>query len=281
MSALKSTLLEQPLDSLFEAPRLPAYRLPKLLEELYGGPLGFAQPCLYANFVATIDGIVALEQREKSGTMISGGSPADRFVMGLLRGCAEAVVVGAGTFRATPKHRWTADHIFPALSDEFAELRRALGRTPQPTLVVVSGSGELDTEHPGLEGHSLVLTTGAGEARLRGRLPAGCELRALGEDQPEADVVMKAVRSEGFNVVLTEGGPSLLGPLIARRLLDELFLTVAPRLAGRATDSYRKSLVEGADVLGLPGASARLLSLRKHGSYLFLRYRLGDVSTDE
>lgn len=281
MSALKSTLLEQPLDSLFEAPRLPAYRLPKLLEELYGGPLGFAQPCLYANFVATIDGIVALEQREKSGTMISGGSPADRFVMGLLRACAEAVVVGAGTFRATPKHRWTADHIFPALSDEFAELRRALGRTPQPTLVVVSGSGELDTEHPGLEGPSLVLTTAAGEARLRGRLPAGCELRVLGEDQPEADVVMEAVRSEGFNVVLTEGGPSFLGPLVARRLLDELFLTVAPRLAGRAKDSDRKSLVEGADVLGLPGASARLLSLRKHGSYLFLRYQLGDVSTDE
>lgn len=281
MSALKSILLEQPLDCLLEAPGLPVYRLPKLLEELYGGHLGFVEPCLYANFVATIDGIVAVEQREKSGTLISGGSPADRFVMGLLRACAEAVVVGAGTFRATPKHRWTAEHIFPSLSDEFAELRRALGRTPQPTLVVVSGSGQLDTRHPGLDGPSLVLTTSAGERRLCGRLPAGCELRALGEDSPEADAVMEAMRSEGFNVVLTEGGPSFLGPLVARRLLDELFLTVAPRLAGRAPDSNRKSLVEGADVLGLPGASARLLSLRKHGSYLFLRYRLGDVRTDQ
>src|SRR5262249_37516418 len=146
---------------------------------------------------------------------------------------------------------------------------------------VVSGSGELDTGHRGLEGPSLVLTTAAGEARLRGRLPAGCDLRALGEDRPEADVVIEAVRSEGFKVVLTEGGPSFLGALVARRLLDELFLTVASRLAGRAEDSDRKSLVEGADVVGLPGARARLLSVRKYGSHLFLRYRLGDVGPDE
>jgi hypothetical protein len=44
--------------------------------------------------------------------------------MGLLRACAEAVIVAGGTFRATPNHKWTADHIFPALADAFDRLRR-------------------------------------------------------------------------------------------------------------------------------------------------------------
>ena len=90
---------------LFEDPGLPAYRIPQALIELYGGSIGFPELCLYANFVASIEGIVALEQQERSGTVISGGSQADRFVMGLLRACAEAVVVAGGTFRATPNHR--------------------------------------------------------------------------------------------------------------------------------------------------------------------------------
>jgi hypothetical protein len=75
------------------APRFPCWRGayeedPQLRAEF----LGFPELRLYAGFVPSIDGIVALEQRESSGTVISGGSHADRFVMGLLRACAEAVV---------------------------------------------------------------------------------------------------------------------------------------------------------------------------------------------
>ena len=86
---------------------------------------------------------------------------------------------------------------------------------------------------------------------------------------------MDAIRAEGFSTVLTEGGPIFLGQLVAEQLLDELFLTVAPRLIGPDRQGSRKSLVEGADVLGKPGAEARLLSVRMHRSDLFLRYRLG------
>jgi riboflavin biosynthesis pyrimidine reductase len=81
--------------------------------------------------------------------------------------------------------------------------------------------------------------------------------------------------------VLTEGGPSFLGQLVAEQLLDELFLTVAPWLVGPALEGRRKSLVEAADVLGRAGAGARLLSLREQRSYLFLRYRLGEVDGHE
>ena len=127
------------------APRFPCWRGayeedPQLRAEF----LGFPELCLYADFVPSIDGIVALEQRESSGTVISGGSPADRFVMGLLRACAEAVVVAGGTFRATPNVRWTAGHIFPALADEFKRMRRDLKRAAEPTLVVVSARGDIN-----------------------------------------------------------------------------------------------------------------------------------------
>jgi riboflavin biosynthesis pyrimidine reductase len=93
--------------------------------------------------------------------------------------------------------------------------------------------------------------------------------------------VIDAVRAEGFRTVLTEGGPSFLGQLVAEQLLDQLFLTVAPRLVGPGLEGSRKSLVEAADVLGRVGADGRLLSLRRHRSYLFLRYRLGEVDGHE
>src|SRR5205814_8393664 len=51
-----------------------------------------------ANFVESLDGVVALpEARGESGGVVSGGSEADRFIMGLLRACADAVLIGAGT----------------------------------------------------------------------------------------------------------------------------------------------------------------------------------------
>ncbi len=276
MTRSARAILERPLECLLEDPGLITYRLPRRLTELYGGSIGFSQPRLYANFVASIDGIVALERREESGSTISGHNLADRFVMGLLRACAEAVVVAAGTFRATPGHRWTADHVFPSLAAAFGELRSELGIASQPTLVLVSASGNIDPGHPALREPSMILTTREGASRLRGSVPRSCEIRVLGEDNPSAGAVIDAIHSEGFRVVLTEGGPTFLGRLIAEGLVDELFLTIAPRLIGQARQGGRKSLVEGADVLGLPDAVGRLSSIRLHGSYVFLRYVLGE-----
>ncbi len=52
----------------------------------YGGDLGFAGPCLYANFIASPDGVTALgPEYPSSGSAISGCEPADRFAMALLR----------------------------------------------------------------------------------------------------------------------------------------------------------------------------------------------------
>jgi hypothetical protein len=56
--------------------------------------------------------------------------------------------------------------------------------------------------------------------------------------------------------------------------VDELFLTVSPLIAGRPPLASRFGLVEGSGFLPDRRLAGRLLSLRRHGDHLFLRYAL-------
>lgn len=257
-----------PLQVLFERDGLPAFDLPEPLRDCYGGRLGLAERCVYANFVASVDGVVALRTEEESGHIISGGSEADRFVMGMLRACADAVLLGAGTFRKASGHLWRAEAIYPEGAPLFAQVRESLGLPPHPPLVLVTASGEIDAGEPALR-DAILVTTPAGEARLRGRLPLTTRVRSgairLGE-------LLEELRSQGYRRILTEGGPSLASELAAEGLLDELFLTRSPSLFGRLSADGRKSLVDGVDLRGRP---VDLLSVRRSDSYLFLRYAIG------
>src|SRR6266446_600785 len=150
----------EPFEVLYEADGLPAYKLPVDLHHLYGN-LGFATPALYSNFVASMDGVVTLGSKPSAGSILSGKYPADRFLMGLLRACADAVVIGAGTLRATPGHLWTPAHVFPDLAPEFASLRQTLGLGLEPRLVLLTATGDLDFKHPALMNGAVVLTTRA------------------------------------------------------------------------------------------------------------------------
>ena len=164
--------LPPPLAVLYERAGLPAWPLPRVLAEVYGGDLGFRQPCVYANFVASVDGVTALgPEYPSSGSAISLHDPADRFVMGLLRACADVVLIGAGTLRATPGHRWTPAYVCPAAADGYAALRRTRGLPVDPLLAVVTARGDIPAGHPALRADALILTTAAGARRLHGRLP--------------------------------------------------------------------------------------------------------------
>ena len=247
--------------------------LPFELERIYAG-IGFAPLAMYSNFVSSIDGVTTLGEGTSAGSVISGKYPADRFLMALLRACADAVVIGAGTLRATPGHLWTPAHVFPQQAESLAGLRRSLGRTPEPRLVVISASGAFDASHVAIQHGALIFTTKRGADACRHRVPSSCEVVVMGEgEQVDVVAVVHELRNRNLGVLLTEGGPNLMGQLIDRGLLDEAFLTVSPVVAGQA-ETRRLGMVEGVELLPKRGAWSRLLSARRHGDYLFLRYRL-------
>jgi riboflavin biosynthesis pyrimidine reductase len=262
------------LDLLYEEKNATSFPLPAELRAAYGGDLGFPSPRVFANFVSSVDGVVALEERAESGGIISSGDQGDRFVMGLLRACADGVLVGAGTFRKAGPHLWYPDRIFPEGAQAWAELRRNLGLAERPRLVLLSASGDVDPAHPALRDGAIVIVSPRGEPRLRGRLPAGARLAVVEEDPISFAKVLAIARGEGLQLLLTEGGPTLAGRLLAENLLDELFLTTSPLLLGRHGGDNRKSLVDGVDLRAAGTGKLALASVRQRGSFLYLRYSL-------
>jgi riboflavin biosynthesis pyrimidine reductase len=230
-----------PLELLYEAAGPPAVPLPSELAALYPGTLALPDECLYVNFVETLDGVVALPDVPRSNRIISDESDADLFVMALLRACADAVVVGSHTLLASPRNRWTADAAYPDAADALRELRRSIGAPDEPDVVVLSRVRELQSD-------------------------------VLGERLLVRDSVADAVaelRRRGARRILCEGGPTLFGSLLVDGLVDELFLTVSPVLAGRGL-----SLVEGVELLPHTRVAGELAGVRRHASHLFLHYRL-------
>jgi riboflavin biosynthesis pyrimidine reductase len=75
-------------------------------------------------------------------------------------------------------------------------------------------------------------------------------------------------------LVLLEGGPHVMGDFFAEELLDELFLTLAPQVAGRAGQApERPGLVAGRLLAPDQPAWSTLTSVLRAGDHLFLRYR--------
>lgn len=222
----------------------------------------------------TIDGVVAIPGVERSNALIADSSDDDRFLMGLLRACADAVVVGSGTMLASPRGTWRAEKAYPPAGDAFGELRRRLGKPERPAVAVVTAGGSIDVSHPALAEGAIVLTTGRAAPDLRASLP-GAEVVALGDgEQVEPGAAVDALHERGHSLVLSEGGPTLLAALLGAGRVDELFLTVSPLLAGRAPGDVRLSLVEGLPLLPEVRAGAELRSVRRGASHLFLRYGL-------
>ena len=262
------------LEVLFEADGMPATELPVALADLYGGAIGFPEPRLFANFVSTIDGVVAIPSIPNSNALVAGDSESDRFVMGLLRAFADVVLIGAGTLAASPIGTWRPDRVYPAAAEPFAELRRSRGRPEQPEVAILTGRGSIDPSHPVLASGAIVLTSTSGAERLDGDLPAASTLIALGE-APTLDLrrAVAALHERGHSLVLSEAGPHTFGGLVQAGLADELFLTVSPLLAGDRGAGSRFGLAESVELMP-PGTRNRLLGVRRHDDYLFLRYGL-------
>src|SRR5665213_446967 len=130
----------------------PEAILPEGLRARYDGNLSFPpapdqRPYCIANFVSTLDGVVSFNIRGQSeGAQISNSNQEDRFIMGLLRASADAVVVGAGTLQAAGLlGSWLPEAIYPAAKDLYRKYRtEVLGKPEYPLSVIVTGTGGLD-----------------------------------------------------------------------------------------------------------------------------------------
>jgi riboflavin biosynthesis pyrimidine reductase len=264
----------EPFRVLAEDEDLPRWEVPEQLVELYGAAIGLDEPCVVANFVESLDGVVAVPGLPRSHAVIGDDSEADRFVLALVRACSDAVLVGPGTLLASPQGTWRVDRAYPPAAEAFAALRARRGRPEQPLVAVVTTGASLDPAHRVLEAGALVLTTEGAAPRLRRSVPGAAEVVAVNDGNTvDPARALDVLRDRGCSVVLTEAGPSLFGSLVASRLVDELFLTVSPLLAGRA-EHPRLGLVEGVELLPQTRIAGRLRSVRAHGSHLFLRYGL-------
>jgi riboflavin biosynthesis pyrimidine reductase len=241
------------------------------LEEEYGAPLLIGDGRVAVNFVSTIDGIVSFGRTADDSRVVGGGIIADRTVMAMLRAVAGVIVVGAGTLRATLNHQWTPDALIPKRAADLRALRKAAGLPPElAPLLVVSASGDIPADadavkRPAVPVHVLTPagTLSATQALRKGPQPW---------QQVSSDAIVAAATALGGAPILCEGGPHLFGSLLEGAVPVELFLTVAPQLAGRsAATPERRSLVEGAALA--PFASpATLRSARRAGDHLLLRY---------
>jgi riboflavin biosynthesis pyrimidine reductase len=271
-----------PLEVLYEMAGGSEVPLPPALGQVYGPlllPSHPARPAIIANFVTTLDGVVSLNVPGKSGGgPISGENQYDRMTMGLLRAVADAVVVGAGTLRAVSQHRWTPAHAAPAFAEAYQSLRTSLGKADPPLNVIVTASGAIDLSLPVFQSGEvpvLVVTTSEGAQRIGDReLPPSTRIAAVpGAGRLGARAVLRAVHdAHPSTVILVEGGPHLLGDLFAEGCLDELYLTLAPQVAGRVATVERPGLVAGRLFAPEQPLWGTLASLRRAGSHLLMRY---------
>jgi 5-amino-6-(5-phosphoribosylamino)uracil reductase len=186
-------------------------------------------------------------------------------IFGTLRALADVVVVGAETVRQ--------EGYRPARArEEFAALREAAGQGPAPAIAVVTAGLELDFTLP-LFTSPLVPTlilTGAAAApdRMATAEKAGARIVIAGDgigiDPARA---VQALAGLGHTRLLTEGGPRLLGQLVAAGVLDELCLTVSPMLT--AGDAQR---IAGGPSVTVPHRFT-LTSLLEEEGFLFSRYQ--------
>jgi riboflavin biosynthesis pyrimidine reductase len=262
--------------------------LPEELRIAYGGdlrfpPSGSPRPYVIGNFVSTVDGVVSYQIAGQSGGGdISGFDGADRFIMGLLRASADAVMVGSGTLHQTaPEHVFAADWVYPEARDLYERYRsEALQKTAPPLQVVVSGSGRVDLTRaifrtPGIR--TLIVTTPAGRDLLAASGAASLastEVRPLAGPIIPATSVLELLRAEfGVSLLLHEGGPTLFGRFLADGCVDELFLTIAPQVSGRNRQPLRPGFVAGVEFVPQTAPRLDIVSLKERGSHLYLRYR--------
>jgi riboflavin biosynthesis pyrimidine reductase len=259
--------------------------LPPDVRETYGSdwrlPSPGGRPYVYVNFVLSRDGRVSFsEPGRMSGVEVSDFDAHDRWLMGLLRARADAILMGDNTLRVEPNHVWTAEYLCPEDAETFTSVRRAEGRAPMPLQVFLSLEGDVDVGAAAIfsvgQAHIVLATTERGAERARTLPPTSARLDVLelGEEAVDLRALLARLHDDyRATTVLCEGGPRAYGSLVAAGCVDDEFLALSPVVIGSRADRPRPGLIEGVCFTPESSPRSRPLSLRRAGDLLFLRSR--------
>jgi riboflavin-specific deaminase-like protein len=219
------------------------------------------RPYVVDNMVSTADGRAAIQGH--AGPI---GDDLDRVLFLRLRTQADCILIGAGTLRAERYGHLVRD---PALR----AAREAEGLAPEPLACVLTRSLDIPWD-------TSLWTDPASRVALytsSPRNPPACAADVTVHRIPEAqltvDRVLRSLRADhDVRSVVCEGGPTVNRQLLAAESLDELFLSVEPKLAGGGN----APTIVGAPPLSQPGR-LELISLHEGSGALFLRYRVRGV----
>lgn len=231
-----------------------------LLETVVPGAPERERPHVVVNFVASVDGRATFHGR--SGAL---GDEGDRAIFHGLRERADAVLVGTGTLRAERYGRMLS-------KAERRERRCAAGRQPEPVACMVSRTGDIPFDAPLFaEPQARVVVFCAQEIDTSG-VQAQVELVRVEPGELTLTTVLRRLRSDhDVRLLLCEGGPMLFASLLHEDLVDELFLTVAPKLTGGGS---APAITNGPE-LPEPRQLVTIWLLEREGS-LYLRCALGE-----
>ena len=204
------------------------------------------RPYTFINMVTTIDGKILTGGRDE--TVQDLGSDLDHATMRQIENAAQAVLIGAGNLRATPK-LWYPKHLIRLVATRSGN---------------VDVSSRFFTDAPA---KAYVVTSEASQDAVA----SGLQVLAFGKDRTDWDRLLQYLRHNlGVQRLLIEGGSELNAELLRADLVDELFWTVAPKVKlGRDVPTYAGGVaLDRTEV-----QKYELLTHQKAGNELFLRYR--------
>ncbi len=211
-------------------------------------------PVVAVNMAMSADGKVATTNR----SVTSFGSSRDLAHLYELRATADAIVCGSRTVEETSATLGNG-------GDAYLKLRQRAGLASHPVRVIVSGAGTLSSKIPLWNAHPspvVVLTSPLAPLGERGRLSRLAESVWV-SPSPEIDfsAAFSWLATE-YRVrrLMAEGGPTLNDALFRADLVDELHLTICPRLVGGRTSP---TIVDGIGQTKLSQASSLRLSQRR------------------
>jgi riboflavin-specific deaminase-like protein len=223
-------------------------------------PRSGERPYVLVNFIASADGRSAFQGR--SGGL---GDDGDRAMFHGLRERVDAVLVGTRTATVEGYGRILG-------RPERRKRRVAAGRAPEPLACLVSRSGQLPVDGPLFAEPEARIVLFCSEKPDLDGARAQIEVIELDQGQLTLTTALRRMRSDyGVEMLLCEGGPTMFGSLLDEDLVDELFLTVAPKLTGGGT---APTITSGSELTEL--RELELAWVLERADSLYLRYRVGE-----